>query len=204
MKIKRWEWKVSHCTLWSCSGILADVKHPPIYWGLDGIKSIKAQKTDLQQVQKINKIFLLYTDFQNMIFFSSDFWFSIFSDFSKIQKILFLLFFLSVPLFLLIHYKPLAIPKHKNNYNVYNIYINIQLHFTRQLLQAFQDLQPFRFCSRSDGKAEPAQNTIILYCNMHNSITILYAVNYAILTNRKNIKKNIKKSVDNSFNLCYY
>ena len=150
MKIKRWEWKVSHCTLWSCSGILADVKHPPIYWGLDGIKSIKAQKTDLQQVQKINKIFLLYADFQNMIFFK---WFLIFDFFGlfKDSKNIIFSFFLSlcssVPF--LIHYKPSTIPKYKSYYNVYNIYIIIQLHFTLQLLQAFQDLQPFRFCSRS-------------------------------------------------------
>ena len=98
MKIKRWEWKVSHCTLWGCSWILADVKHPPIYWGFDGIKSIKAQKTDLQQVQQINKIFF-YMQIFKIWFFSSDFWFLIFSDFWRIQNILYFLF-LSVSLFL--------------------------------------------------------------------------------------------------------
>lgn len=120
--------------------------------------------------------------------------FRFFRTFQRFKKYYFFFFSLCSSVPFLIHYKPLAIPKHKSNYNVYNIYINIQLHFTRQLLQAFQDLQPFRFCSRSDGKAEPAQNTIILYCNMHNATVILYAVNYAILTNHKKIK-NISKKV---------
>ena len=52
---------------------------------------------------------------------------------------------------------------------------------------------PSDFAAVPDGNATPAQNTIILYCNMHNSITILYAVNYAILTNHKKIKKISKK-----------
>lgn len=52
---------------------------------------------------------------------------------------------------------------------------------------------PSDFAAVPDGNAEPAQNTIILYCNMHNTIIILYAVNYAILTNRKKIKKISKK-----------
>lgn len=120
--------------------------------------------------------------------------FRFFRTFQRFKKYYFCFFSLcsSVPLFLLIHYKPSTIPKHKNNYNVYNIYIIIQLHFTRQLLQAFQDLQPFRFCSHSDGKTEPAQNTIILYCNMHNTITILYRVNYAKCTNIKKISKKFQ------------
>ena len=88
MKIKRWEWKVSHCTLWGCSGILADVKHPPIYWGFDGIKSIKAQKTDLQQVQQINKIFF-YMQIFKIWFFQVifDFWFFRIFDGFKIYYI---------------------------------------------------------------------------------------------------------------------
>lgn len=122
------------------------------------------------------RFFRIFQGFKKYYFF-----FFFFSAF------LFFFFFFSIPF--LIHCKPSTIPKHKSYYNVYDIYIIIQLHFTRQLLQAFQDLQPFRFCSRSDGKAEPAQYYTYLYYIMHNSITVLYAVNYAILTNNKNIKK---------------
>lgn len=132
--------------------------------------------------------------FSKYDFFQVIFYFRFFRTLQRfnIYYIFFFSLCSSVPF--LIHYKPLTIPKHKSYYNVYNIYIIIQLHFTRQLLQVFQDLQPFRFCSRSDGKSEPAQCSIYLYYIMHNTITILYAVNYAILTNNKKIK-NISKKV---------
>lgn len=139
-----------------------------------------------------------------MIFFK---WFLIFDFFGlfKDSKNIIFAFSLSVPLFLfLIHYKPLAIPKHKSYYNVYNIYINIQLHFTRQLLQAFQDLQQFRFCSRYrwQSRAGAMFYIFILHYAQHNYYFICCQ-----LCNFNKSQKNqkyFKKSVDNSFNLCYY
>ena len=83
-------------------------------------------------------------------------------------------------------------------------------------ISLFNYILPGNYCKRSriyspsdfaavpDGKAEPAQNTIILYCNMHNAIIILYRVNYAKCTNIKKYQKNFKISVDNRLNLCYY
>lgn len=63
-------------------------KAPPIYWGFDGIKSIKAQKTDLQQVQQINKIFF-YMQIFKIWFFQVifDFWFFRIFDGFKIYYI---------------------------------------------------------------------------------------------------------------------
>lgn len=57
---------------------------------------------------------------------------------------------------------------------------------------ALQILQP---CSRSDGRAEPAQYFIYLYYIMHNTTAILYAVDYAILINHKKIKNISKKGL---------
>lgn len=88
---------------------------------------------------------------------------------------------------------------------MYIIYISI-----------FNYISPGNYCKRSriyspsdfaavpDGKAEPAQCSIYLYYIMHNTITILYAVNYAILTNNKKNQKYFKKRLDNRLDLCYY
>lgn len=113
----------------------------------------------------------IYTDFQNMIFqVIFDFrFFRIFDGFKIYFLFSLFLFLCSLSLFLCSLSVPLLLSVpfliHYDIYYIY-IYINIQLHFTRQLLQllqAFRDLQPFRFCSRSDGKAEPAQYFIISY-----------------------------------------
>lgn len=79
---------------------------------------------------------------------------------------------------------------------MYIIYISI-----------FNYILPGNYCKRSriysnsdfaavpNGKAEPAQCSIYLYYIMHNSITVLYVVNYAILTNNKKIKNISKKGL---------
>lgn len=138
--------------------------------------------------------------------FSSDFLFSIFSDFAKIQYILYFLFlslFLCSSIPFLIHYKPSTIPKHKSYYNVYNIYqYSITFHpaiiasvpgFT-----ALQILQPFQMVTQSRRN--------IPYIILHYAQYNRYIIRCQLCNFNKSQKnqKYFKKSVDNSFNLCYY
>lgn len=59
-------------------------KAPPIYWGFDGIKSIKAQKTDLQHCNKSIKFSFIYR-FSKYDFFQVIFDFCFFRIFDRFK-----------------------------------------------------------------------------------------------------------------------
>lgn len=143
----------------------------------------------------------IYTDFQNMIFFQVIFDFRFFRIFDgfKIYFLFSLFLFLyssfSVPLSVsLLLSVPFLI-----HYDIYYIY-QYSITFYPAIIAiiasvpGFTALQILQPCSRSDGRAEPAQYFIYLYYIMHNTTAILYAANYAILINHKKIKNISKKA----------